>query len=136
MGTVQGCVSNIFGPISYELKHFIVYIVLPEKKKYALLDPKTLRWIPWMLWYTWFVGSTALSYCDFLGEKLAWWFGITSPKYYYELEEFKRMQEEEKEAEEKRKVDEHGWTNVSSEIITTSNSNQNMSQQSQPKFQG
>jgi len=108
-----------------------------EKKKYALLDPKKLTWVPWVVWYAWFMGSTALSYCDFVGEKLAWWFGITSPKYYYELEEFKRMQEEEKEAEEKRKVDEHGWTNVSSsEVVTTSNSSPNASQQSQQKLEG
>ena len=108
-----------------------------EKKKYALLDPKKLTWVPWMVWYAWFMGSTALSYCDFVGEKLAWWFGITSPKYYYELEEFKRMQEEEKEAEEKRKVDEHGWTNVSSsEVVTTSSSSPNASQQSQQKLEG
>ena len=112
-------------------------MLITEKKKYALLDPKTLKWLPWMIWYTWFMGSTALSYCDYVGEKLAWWFGITSPKYYYELEEFKRIQEEEKEAEEKRKVDEHGWTNVSSsEIVTTPNVNQNPSQTSQPSLKG
>ena len=115
----------------------IISMLITEKKKYALLDPKTLKWLPWMIWYTWFMGSTALSYCDYVGEKLAWWFGITSPKYYYELEEFKRMQEEEKEAEEKRKVDEHGWTNVSSsEIVTTPNVNQNPSQTSQPSLKG
>jgi len=32
-----------------------------EKKKKAIIDPKTLRWLPWMLYYTWFMGSTALS---------------------------------------------------------------------------
>jgi len=112
-------------------------LIEEEKKKYALLDPKKLNWVPWMVWHTWFMGSTVLSYCDFIGEKLAWWFGITSPKYYYELEEFKRMQEEEKEAEEKRKVDEHGWTNVaSSEVVTTSTSGQNPSKQSRSELKG
>ncbi|TRY78343.1 hypothetical protein TCAL_10847 [Tigriopus californicus] len=61
------------------------------------LDTKTLAWMPWMIHHTWFAGSTILSYCDFWGEKLAWIFGITSPKYYYEIEEFKRIEEEEKE---------------------------------------
>lgn len=83
-----------------------------EKKKKALIDPKTLRWIPWMLYYTWFMGSTTLGYCDFIGEKLAWWFGITSPKYYYELQEFQRMKEEEEEEESRRKVDEFGWSSA------------------------
>merc|ERR1711890_40367 len=86
-----------------------------EKKKKAIIDPKTLRWLPWMLYYTWFMGSTALSYCDFVGEKLAWWFGITSPKYYYELQEFQRMKEEEEEEESRRKVDEFGWSSASTE---------------------
>ena len=66
-----------------------------------------------MVYYTWFMGSTTLSYFDSWGEKLAWWFGITSPKYYYEIQEFERMKEEEEEEERQRKVNEHGWSNVS-----------------------
>lgn len=50
-----------------------------------------------------------LSYADHLGEKLAWFFGITSPKYYYELEEFKKMQEEEEARKEKLDAEMHGW---------------------------
>ena len=68
-----------------------------------------------MLYYTWFMGSTTLGYCDFIGEKLAWWFGITSPKYYYELQEFQRMKEEEEEEESRRKVDEFGWSSAPTE---------------------
>lgn len=34
--------------------------------------------------------------CDYAGEKLAWWFGITSPKFMYEIEEYNKMKEEEK----------------------------------------
>ena len=62
-----------------------------------------------MVHYTWFAGSTLVSYCDLWGEKLAWFFGITSPKYYYELEEFKRMKEEEEERENKLQSEMHGW---------------------------
>lgn len=99
-----------------------------EKKKKALIDPKTLTWIPWAIYYTWFMGSTALTYCDFLGEKLAWWFGITSPKYYYELQEFERMKEEEAEEEKRRTVEEHGWSDLTSpEIVTTTNVGENVS---------
>ena len=35
--------------------------------------------------------------CDYMGEKLAWWFGITKPKFLYEIEEFERMKKEEEE---------------------------------------
>lgn len=31
---------------------------------------------------------------ELCGEKLAWFFGITSPKYGYALEEYKRMERE------------------------------------------
>jgi hypothetical protein len=32
-----------------------------------------------------------------MGEKLAWWFGITQPKYLYEIEEYKKIQQQELE---------------------------------------
>ncbi|XP_059096670.1 protein FAM177A1-like [Tigriopus californicus] len=73
------------------------------------LDTKTLAWMPWMIHHTWFAGSTILSYCDFWGEKLAWIFGITSPKYYYEIEEFKRIEEEEKERMARQDAEMQGW---------------------------
>ena len=81
------------------------------------------------------MGSTAFTYCDSFGEKLAWFFGITSPKYYYELQEFERMKEEEEEEEKRRKIDEHGWSNVSSpDALTNAVSGENPSVQ-QPKAQ-
>ncbi len=36
-------------------------------------------------------------------------FGITSPKYYYEIEEFKRSQEEEEERKKEEAINTHGW---------------------------
>ena len=39
------------------------------------------------------------SAADYAGEKLAWWFGITKPKFLYEIEEFNRMKKEELEQE-------------------------------------
>ena len=81
-----------------------------ERKKRALLDPKTLTWLPWFWHMSWLSGSTLLSYCDHYGEKLAWFFGITSPKYYWEIEEFKKMQEEEKERKKKEKEENFGWS--------------------------
>lgn len=83
-------------------------------------DPKSLAWMPWMIHHTWFAGATVLSYCDFFGEKLAWFFGITSPKYYYEIEEFKRMEEEEKERLARQDAEMRGWQapNPTPETIT------------------
>jgi hypothetical protein len=80
-----------------------------RKAAIAAIDPKKLAWVPWMVHYTWFAGSTLLTYCDFVGEKLAWFLGITSPKYYYELEEFKRMKLEEEERQKRQDAESAGW---------------------------
>jgi len=85
-----------------------------KRKKTALIDPKTLTWLPWMIHYTWNFGSSFIGYCDFFGEKLAWFFGITSPKYYYELEEYRRELEAEEERAEKEDIEIRGWREASS----------------------
>lgn len=54
-------------------------------------------------------GSTVLAGCDYVGETLAEFLGITTPKYSYEIEEFKKMQEE------KAKIDleeSSGWSEI------------------------
>lgn len=40
-----------------------------------------------------------LSVCDYLGERMASLFGITSPKYQYAIDEYYRMKKEEDEEE-------------------------------------
>ena len=53
-----------------------------------------MTWGPW-LWYKAInVGSKSLEVCDYLGEHLASFFGITTPKYQYEIDEFNRIMEE------------------------------------------
>ncbi|XP_067143963.1 protein FAM177A1 isoform X2 [Centruroides vittatus] len=64
------------------------------KDQKPLINPKTLPWFPYLWYLTWWLGSRTLAVCDYLGEHLAYFFGITSPKYYYELQEYKRMIEE------------------------------------------
>lgn len=66
-------------------------------------------WMPWFWYQTVYVGSKALAVCDYLGESLANFFGIISPKYEYEIEQYRKMIAEE---EEKRKQDIElgGWT--------------------------
>ncbi|XP_046652022.1 protein FAM177B-like isoform X2 [Daphnia pulicaria] len=75
----------------------------------SLVDPKTMTWMPWFS----HVSSKALAACDYVGETLADFLGITAPKYQYEIDEAKRMQEEEKA--EKRAVDLEmaGWRDQS-----------------------
>jgi len=80
-----------------------------SEHRQEIVDPKSLTWVPWMVYYSWLAGSTFFQYCDSWGEKLAWFFGITSPKYYYELEEFKKMQLEEEERKQKEAENTAGW---------------------------
>jgi len=90
------------------------------KEIQAVINPTNLRWIPWMVHYTWWFGSGFLGYCDFLGEKLAWALGITSPKYYYEIEDAKREQEFEEERQKRLGLEAgSGWTEPK-ESVTTS----------------
>ncbi|XP_064489731.1 uncharacterized protein LOC135401323 isoform X2 [Ornithodoros turicata] len=75
----------------------------------SIVDPRTLTWFPYIIHLALQVGTKTLAVCDYLGENLAYFFGITSPKYQYELEEYNRMVQE--EMEEKKKVAEQmaGW---------------------------
>ena len=50
-----------------------------------------------------------LRFCDYLGEKLAWGLGITSPKYFYELEEYKRSKQRDEERKAKMEEQMKGW---------------------------
>ena len=54
-------------------------------------------------------GTSTLAICDSLGEQLAWWLGITSPKYYYEIQEAKRMVKEEEERKSRLDAEMAGW---------------------------
>ena len=73
------------------------------------MDPKTLAWVPWALYLAWLAGTSTLAVCDSLGERLAWWLGITSPKYYYEIQEAKRMKREEEERLSRQDAEMAGW---------------------------
>ncbi|XP_059062721.1 protein FAM177A1-like [Achroia grisella] len=69
------------------------------------VDPKQLDWGPWFSHYAWKSGTKVLKAVDYAGESLADFFGITSPKYQIEVNEYERIKEE------KRKLDEQsaGW---------------------------
>lgn len=51
--------------------------------------------------------------CDYVGEALASFLGITSPKYQYELEEYQRMVAKKMEAEAKAE----GWSQPANGVV-------------------
>ncbi|XP_031626674.1 protein FAM177A1 [Contarinia nasturtii] len=53
-------------------------------------------------------GNRVLATCDYVGEKIASALGITTPKYKYEIEQFKKIEKERKKAEEEEKST-GGW---------------------------
>ncbi|XP_062554731.1 protein FAM177A1 isoform X2 [Armigeres subalbatus] len=58
------------------------------------VDESKMNWSDWMLHKTCKLGTSVLAGCDYVGEGLASFLGITTPKYSFEIEEFKRMQAE------------------------------------------
>lgn len=58
-----------------------------------------LHWGPWLSLKAWRTGSNVLAGCDYVGETLASFLGITSHKYSYEIEQFKKLEEQKAERE-------------------------------------
>lgn len=69
----------------------------------------TLTWGPWFWYKTWRAGAGTVSALDSMGEFFASFFGITTPKYYFELEEYRRREAEQKAEKEKKE----GWSEAS-----------------------
>lgn len=65
----------------------------------------TLEWVPWMKHYMWTGGNKAVEYCDYMGEGLANFLGITTPKYQLEINEHERLVAE----REKMAAENAGW---------------------------
>lgn len=53
-------------------------------------------------------GTTVLNGCDYVGEKLAAFLGITTPKYNYEIEQYKKIKQEQKQME-KEDLESASW---------------------------
>ncbi|GIX97685.1 protein FAM177A1 [Caerostris darwini] len=79
------------------------------KDTQPLVDPKTLTWIPYIGYMFWWVGSQTLAVCDYLGENLAWFLGITSPKFQYEIDQIEKIMKEEEELQKYIKSENAGW---------------------------
>merc|ERR1712087_311508 len=75
-----------------------------EPEPLPVIDPKTLKLLPWMMHYMSTAAYKTWRVADFCGEKLAWFFGITTPKYQSAIDEYhRRKEEEERERMEEEK---------------------------------
>lgn len=73
------------------------------------IESTTIPFVPSKLFHA---AKWALDTADFYGEKLAFFFGITSPKYSYEINRYNRMLKEEA-ARKESQANESGWNNNS-----------------------
>ncbi|XP_041721324.2 protein FAM177A1 isoform X1 [Coregonus clupeaformis] len=81
----------------------------PEKD---LLSPPVnavrtkLTWGPYFWFHMWRAATSTVSACDYLGERMASLFGITSAKYQYAIDEYYRMRKEKEEEDEDNRLSE------------------------------
>jgi hypothetical protein len=71
---------------------------------------KALSWPNWIHHYTAAGGSKTLSVLDSMGESIAYYLGITTPKYQYEIDEFHRAQEEALAKKREADIELASWT--------------------------
>ncbi|XP_034050748.1 protein FAM177A1 isoform X2 [Thalassophryne amazonica] len=76
------------------------------KKDVVTVDPSKLTWGPYFWFHLWRAATSTISVCDYMGEKLASLFGITTPKYQYAIDEYYRVKKEEEEEEEENRLGE------------------------------
>uniref|UniRef100_UPI00398F080F protein FAM177B n=1 Tax=Pristiophorus japonicus TaxID=55135 RepID=UPI00398F080F len=66
-----------------------------EQKEIEKVNPSTLPWRHFLWFWVMKFARTSLFTCDFLGEKLANLFGLTSAKYQYAVDEYYSVQDQE-----------------------------------------
>ncbi|XP_076017152.1 protein FAM177A1 [Genypterus blacodes] len=74
------------------------------KKDVITVDASKLTWGPYFWFHMWRMATSTVSVCDFMGERLASLFGITTPKYQYAIDEYYRMKKDEEEEEEEDRL--------------------------------
>jgi len=55
------------------------------------VDPKTMSWPVWMKHYSHKGTGKVMNGLEYTGETLAYYLGITTPKYQHEIDEYNRM---------------------------------------------
>ncbi|XP_078398911.1 protein FAM177B-like [Cetorhinus maximus] len=66
-----------------------------EQKVLETVNSSALPWSQFLLFWVMKFARTSLFTCDFLGEKLANLFGLTSAKYQYAVDEYYNVQDQE-----------------------------------------
>ncbi|XP_047467665.1 protein FAM177A1 [Mugil cephalus] len=78
----------------------------PVKTDVSTIDTSQMTWGPYFWFHMWRMATSTISACDYMGERLASLFGITTPKYQYAIDEFYRIKKEEEEEEEENRLSE------------------------------
>ncbi|XP_012217269.2 protein FAM177A1 [Linepithema humile] len=80
-----------------------------DNKSLSQIDTKNMNWLPWAWHQTTSFSSKMLDGCDYVGECLANFFGITAPKYQFEINEYYRLQKLEREMLHQQDLEMGGW---------------------------
>ncbi|XP_029155366.1 protein FAM177A1-like [Nylanderia fulva] len=102
---------------------------VPNNQTVSQIDTKNMNWLPWAWHQTTWISSKMLDGCDYVGECLANFFGITAPKYQFEINEFYRLQALEREMCNKQDLEMGGWNEkkrnnlISNDIILSNEHN-------------
>nr|XP_043904420.1 protein FAM177A1 isoform X2 [Solea senegalensis] len=82
----------------------------PERKDLLSSPVEAVRskmtWGPYVWFHMWRAATSTISACDYLGERMASLFGITSAKYQYAIDEYYRMKKETEEEKEENRLSE------------------------------
>ncbi|XP_077409299.1 protein FAM177A1-like [Vanacampus margaritifer] len=80
----------------------------PERKDLLSpsVDASKMTWGPYFWFHMWKAATSTISACDYLGERMASLFGITSAKYQYAIDEYYKMKKEKEEEKEENRLSE------------------------------
>lgn len=79
----------------------------PEKKDLlSPVDASKMTWGPYFWFHMWRAATSTVSACDYLGERMASIFGITSAKYQYAIDEYYRIKKEKEEEDDDNRLSE------------------------------
>ncbi|XP_014187518.1 protein FAM177A1 isoform X2 [Haplochromis burtoni] len=70
------------------------------------VDASKMTWGPYFWFHMWRAATSTISACDYLGERMASLFGITSAKYQYAIDEYYRIKKEREEEKEENRLSE------------------------------
>ncbi|CAG5928306.1 unnamed protein product [Menidia menidia] len=80
----------------------------PERKDLlsSPVDASKMTWGPYFWFHMWRAATSTISACDYLGERMASLFGITSAKYQYAIDEYYRIKKEKEDEQEESRLSE------------------------------